>query len=85
MVLISVRDPDQPQGHMIYHQKIPRLEKRRNAGLTYSVLAAILFKTVSLEMYTVITLFFFSTLQKHHGSPLSHVISSGKQGAKSGE
>jgi hypothetical protein len=37
----------------LYH-KVPGLGQRRNTGLTYSILAVISFKIVSLGMYTVI-------------------------------
>jgi hypothetical protein len=47
--------------------KVPRLGQKRNAGLTYSILAAISFKIVSLETYTAYPIVFFM-LQKHHGS-----------------
>jgi hypothetical protein len=40
------------------YQKVPGLGQKRNAGLTYSMLAAISFKMVSLGMYTVILTFF---------------------------
>jgi hypothetical protein len=38
--------------------KVPGLGKKGNAGLTYSILAAISFKIVSLGMYTVFPSFF---------------------------
>jgi hypothetical protein len=38
--------------------KVPGLGQKRNAGLTYLILAAISFKTVSLGAYTVIPSFF---------------------------
>jgi hypothetical protein len=40
------------------YQKVPRLGQKRNTGLTYSVLAAISYKIVSLGMHTVILSFF---------------------------
>jgi hypothetical protein len=40
------------------YRKVPTLGQRRNVGLTYSILAAFSFKTVSLRMYTVIPSFF---------------------------
>jgi hypothetical protein len=40
------------------YQKVPGLGKKMNAGLTYSILAAHSFKTVSLGMYTEIPKFF---------------------------
>jgi hypothetical protein len=49
------------------NRKVPGLGQKRNAGLTYSVLAAISFKVVTLGTYTAI-LWFFSTLQKQRGS-----------------
>jgi hypothetical protein len=39
-------------------ETVPRLGQKSNAELTYSILAAISFKIVSLGMYTAITLFF---------------------------
>jgi hypothetical protein len=47
--------------------KVPGLGQKRNADLTYSILAAISFKIVSLGTYIAIPLF-FSMLQKHCGS-----------------
>jgi hypothetical protein len=44
--------------HMRCCQKVPGLGQKRNAGLTYSILAAISFKIVSLGMYTAVPLFF---------------------------
>jgi hypothetical protein len=38
--------------------RVPGLGQKRNAGLTYSNLAVISFKTVSLGMYTLIPSFF---------------------------
>jgi hypothetical protein len=46
------------------YRNVPGLGQKRNAGLTYSILAAISFKIVSLGTCTVIPSF-FSTLQKH--------------------
>jgi hypothetical protein len=42
--------------HGIYYmyRKVPGQGQKRNAGLTYPILAAISFKIVSLGMYTVI-------------------------------
>jgi hypothetical protein len=40
--------------HMKSYRKIPRLGQKRNAGLTYSILAAISFKIAPLGMYTAI-------------------------------
>jgi hypothetical protein len=42
--------------------KVPGLGQRRNAGLTYSILAAVSFIIVSFGIYTVISSF-FSMLQ----------------------
>jgi hypothetical protein len=55
------------QDNMWCYWKVPRLGKKRNAGLTYSILPAMSFKIVLLGIYTVIPSF-FSTLQKHCGS-----------------
>jgi hypothetical protein len=41
-----------------FFQKVPGQGQKRNAGLTYSVLAAISFRIVSLGTYTVILSFF---------------------------
>jgi hypothetical protein len=40
------------------YQNVHRLGRKRNTGLTYSILAAISFKKVALRTYTVIPLFF---------------------------
>jgi hypothetical protein len=40
------------------YRKVAELGQKRNAGLTYSILAAISFKMVSLGTYTAIPLFF---------------------------
>jgi hypothetical protein len=37
-----------------FYWKVPGLGQKREAGLTYSILAAISFKIVSLGMYTAI-------------------------------
>jgi hypothetical protein len=37
-----------------FYQKVPGLGQKKNAGLTYSILAAISFKIVSLGTYTAI-------------------------------
>jgi hypothetical protein len=49
------------------YREVPGLGQKRNFGSTYSILAVISFKMVSLRTYTAIPLF-FSTLQKHRGS-----------------
>jgi hypothetical protein len=43
---------------LTFSGKVPTLGQKRNAGLTYSILAAISFKVVSLGTYTVIPSFF---------------------------
>jgi hypothetical protein len=48
------------------YRKVPGLGQKRNAGLTYSILAAISFKIVSLGTYIAFPSF-ISTLQKHRG------------------
>jgi hypothetical protein len=50
---------------VLSYWKVPRLGQKRNAGLTYSILAAVFFKIVSLGMYTVISFFprFKSTME----------------------
>jgi hypothetical protein len=40
------------------YRKVPRLGQKRNAGLTYSILAATSFRIVSLGMYTAIASLF---------------------------
>jgi hypothetical protein len=47
--------------HHFYNRKVPRLGQRRNAGLTYSILAAISYKIVSMETHTAIPLFFHAS------------------------
>jgi hypothetical protein len=54
---------------MKFYRKVPRIGKKRNAGFTYSNLAAIYFKVVSLGTYTASHL--FPKLQKHCGN---HVL-----------
>jgi hypothetical protein len=44
-------------GYEVY-RKVTGLGQKRNSGLTYSILAVISFKTVSLGMYTTIPSFF---------------------------
>jgi hypothetical protein len=39
------------------YRKVPRLGQKRNVGLTYSILATMSFKIVSLGKYTAIPLF----------------------------
>jgi hypothetical protein len=43
---------------MRWYRKFPRPGQKRNASLTYSILAAISFKIVFLRTYTVIPSFF---------------------------
>jgi hypothetical protein len=43
---------------MRFYQKVPGLGQKRNAGLTYSILAVISFKIVYLGTYTAIRSFF---------------------------
>jgi hypothetical protein len=46
---------------MRYYWKVPGLGQKINAGLTYSILAAISFKIVFLGTYTVIPLLLLVT------------------------
>jgi hypothetical protein len=55
---------------MKYYQKVPGLGEERNAGLIYSIMAAISFRMVFLGMYTAIPSFVFM-LQKHSVSNFS--------------
>jgi hypothetical protein len=52
-------------GALTPYRQVPRLGQKRNAGLTYSILAAISFKIISLVKYRAIPLFFprFKTFQ----------------------
>jgi hypothetical protein len=43
----------------MFYRKVPGLGKKRNAGLTHPILAAISYKTASLGTHTAIQSFFF--------------------------
>jgi hypothetical protein len=47
--------------YMSFYREVPRLGAKRNVGLTYSILAAISFKIVSLGTYTAIHGFFHAS------------------------
>jgi hypothetical protein len=49
--------PEIHQNSTRFHREVPGIRKRRNADLTYSMLAAISFKIVSLGTYIAIPSF----------------------------
>jgi hypothetical protein len=51
------------------YRKVPGLGQKRNAGLTYSILAVTSFKIVSLGMYAAISSFF-----QHFKSPVEVIL-----------
>jgi hypothetical protein len=59
LFLPCIRNGPNPflMGYYEVLREVLRLGQKRNAGLTYSILAAISLKMVSLEMYTAISSF----------------------------